>query len=63
MQRRHLQLEHEILGPLQGNAPERLPQKFVALPAMKLVQKIIEVTRRRLLMPFQTQQLADIVLR
>jgi hypothetical protein len=59
--RRHVQAEHEILGALEANAPERLSQQFVTLPAMEFVQEIIEVTRRGLLVPFQAQQFADIV--
>src|SRR5215210_7088072 len=58
-ERRHIQLEHEIVRPLPGNPPERLAQQLRPLPAMELVQKIIEVTGRRLLMPLETQKLAD----
>ena len=36
-------------------------KQFVALPAMKLVQEIIEIARGRLLIPFQPKQLANIV--
>jgi hypothetical protein len=60
-ERRHIQPEHEIVRALQTDAPERLTQEFVTLTAMKFVQEIIEVTWRRLLVPFQAQQLADVV--
>jgi hypothetical protein len=30
-----------------------LPEQFIALPAMKFVQEILEITGRRLLVSFQ----------
>ena len=45
----------------EGDAPERLPQQFGALTTMKLVEKIVEVTRRRLLVSFQTEQRGDVL--
>jgi hypothetical protein len=49
------------VGPLQANAPERLPQQFISLPAMKLMQKVLKVSGRRLLVLFQPKQGRNIV--
>ncbi len=46
---------------LQGDAPKRLPKKLGALPAMELVEEIIEVSWRRLLMTFQAEQRGDVL--
>jgi hypothetical protein len=50
------------MGAFQADPPERLPQKFVALPPMKFVQEILEITRRRLLVAFQPKKLRNIVI-
>src|SRR5438874_8999113 len=50
---RNIETHHEILRTPEGNSPERLPEQFIALPAMKFVQEILEITRRRLLVFFQ----------
>jgi len=41
------------------HAPDGLPQKFIPLPAVKLVEEIFEVSGGRLLVSFQTKQLAN----
>ena len=46
---------------MPDHAPKRLAQKLVALPAMKLVKEIFEVTGRRLFEFFQAEQLSDFV--
>jgi len=33
--------------PLQGDPPKRFAQKFIPLPAMELMQKIVEISGRR----------------
>src|SRR5207253_5063919 len=53
--------KRESAGPIDTNTPERLPQKFIALPAMKFVQEIVEVTGRRLFVAFQPKQLRYLV--
>src|ERR1700682_3255452 len=55
-QRRNIEAEHEIMRALQADSPERLTQQFIALAAVKLMQKILEISRRRLLVPFQPKQ-------
>src|SRR2546421_345076 len=40
--------------------PDRFLQEFVPLPAMEFVEKILEVTWRRLLIFFEPQKLADL---
>ena len=49
------------MGALQADAPERLPQQLVALPAMELVQEVFEITRWWLLVAFQPKQLCNLV--
>ena len=44
------------------NAPNGLTQEFVSLAAMKFMEEIIEITRRRLLILFQAKQFADLVI-
>ena len=43
------------------DAPKRLPQKFVALAAMKFVKEIFKVSGRWLLVTFQAKQFRDLV--
>ena len=52
---RNIETHHEILRAPERNSPERLPEQFIALPAMKFVQEILEIARRRLLVFFQPQ--------
>jgi hypothetical protein len=47
------------MSALQTNAPKRLPKQFIALPAMKFVKEIFEVTRWRLLVAFQPKKPRD----
>ncbi|PYL24691.1 MAG: hypothetical protein DMF37_07005 [Verrucomicrobia bacterium] len=49
------------MGALQADPPKRLSEQFVALPAMKFMQEIFEVTRRRLLVALQPKQPRDFV--
>ena len=51
-----IQPEHEVASALQTNSPERLPEQFIALAAVKLVQEILEVTGGRLFVAFQPEQ-------
>jgi hypothetical protein len=47
------------VSAFQANPPKRLAEQFIALPAMKFMQEIIEVTRRRLLVAFQPEQFCN----
>jgi hypothetical protein len=44
-----------------ADPPKRLAEQFIALPAMKLVEEIFEITRRRLLVALQPKQSRDFV--
>src|SRR5438552_7706906 len=57
----NIQAHHEILGATEGDFPKRLAEQFITLPAVKFVQEILEITRRRLLVFFQPQQPANFV--
>jgi hypothetical protein len=46
---------------LQANAPERLPEQFIALPAMKFMQEIFEIARRRLLEALQPKKSCNFI--
>jgi hypothetical protein len=46
----------------QANSPKRLAKQFIALPTVKFVQEIIEVTRLRLLVALEPEQLCNFVL-
>ena len=47
------------MSALQTNAPKRLPKQFIALPSMKFVKEIFEVTRWRLLVSLQPKKRCD----
>jgi hypothetical protein len=47
------------VSAFQADAPQRLAKQFIALTAMKFVQEILEVTRWRLLVTFQSKQPCD----
>ena len=51
-ERRKVEAEERIGKPPPHHAPDRLAQQFVALPAMKFVKEIFEVSGRRLLVAF-----------
>ncbi len=42
---RNVEAHHEILRPADRDFPERLTEQFIALPAMKFVQEILEIAR------------------
>jgi hypothetical protein len=52
-------LQHEIVSAFEANAPKRLAQQFIALPTVEFVEKIFEISGRRLLIPFQAKQPRD----
>src|SRR5207237_6668567 len=56
-----IEAHHEILRTTKRDFPEWLPEQFIALPPMKFVQEIFEITGRRLLVFFQPQQPANFV--
>jgi hypothetical protein len=49
------------LSAFPANPPKWLAEQFIALPAMKLVEEIFEITRRRLLVALQPKQPRDFV--
>jgi hypothetical protein len=49
------------VNALKTDAPQRLAKHFIALPSMKLMQKILEITGRRLFVPLQSKQPRDFV--
>jgi len=49
------------VGAFTTDSPKRLAEQFIALPAMKLVEKIFKITRRRLLVALQPKQPPDFV--
>ena len=55
-------MKYEIACPIDTYPPKRIAQKFVALTAMKLVEEIIEVARRRLFESLQSKQFRDLVI-
>jgi hypothetical protein len=50
------------VSAFKANAPQRLAEHFIALPAMKFMQEILEVTGRRLFLPLQSKQPCDFVI-
>src|ERR1044071_7808604 len=50
------------MGPFETDAPQRLTKHFIALPAMKFMEKILEITGRRLFIPLQSKQPRDFVI-
>jgi hypothetical protein len=44
-----------------ADPPKWLAEQFIALPAMKLVEEIFEIARRRLLVTLQPKQLRNFV--
>ena len=50
------------MSAFETDAPQRLAEHFIALPAMKFVQEIFEVAGRRLLVTFQSKQSRDFVI-
>src|SRR5947199_178320 len=60
--RSSIQAEHETVSAFKANAPQRLAEHFIALPAMKFVQEILEITGRRLFEPLQSKQPCDFVI-
>ena len=57
----NVQPEHKIVSAFPADPPKWLAEQFIALPAMKLVEKIFEITRRRLLVTLQPKQPRDFV--
>jgi len=58
----NIQPEREVLSAFQKNPPERFTEQFIALPAMKLVQEIFEIARRRLLEALQPKESCNFVI-
>ena len=50
------------MNALQTDAPQRLAEHFIALPAMKFMQEILEIPGRRLLVALQSKQPRDFVI-
>jgi len=50
------------MSALETDAPQRLADHFIALPAMKFMQEILEVTGWRLFVPLQSKQPCDFVI-
>jgi hypothetical protein len=44
-----------------ADPPKRLAEQFIALPAMKLMEEIFEITGRRLFVTLQPKQPRDFV--
>jgi hypothetical protein len=47
------------VSAFEANAPKRLAKQFIALTAMKFVQEILKISRRRLLVALQPKQPRD----
>jgi hypothetical protein len=47
------------VNTFQADAPKRLAKQFIALAAMKFVQEILEINRRRLLVALQSKKPRD----
>ena len=50
------------MSTLKADAPQRLAEHFIALPAVKFVQEILEIAGRRLFVPLQSKQPRDFVI-
>jgi hypothetical protein len=50
------------VSTLKADAPQRLTEHFIALPAVKFVQEILEIAGRRLFVPLQSKQPRDFVI-
>ncbi len=50
------------MSALKADAPQRLAEHFIALPAMKFMQEILEIAGRRLFVPLQSKQSRDFVI-
>jgi hypothetical protein len=50
------------MSALETDAPQRLAEHFIALVAMKFMQKIFEIARWRLLVAFQSKQPCDFII-
>jgi hypothetical protein len=50
------------VSALKADAPQRLPEHFIALPAVKFMQEILEIAGRRLFVPLQSKQPRDFVI-
>ena len=50
------------MSALKADAPQRLAEHFIALPAMKFMQEILEIDGWRLFVPLQSKQSRDFVI-
>ena len=50
------------MSALKADAPQRLAEHFIALPAMKFMQEILEIAGWRLFVPLQSKQSRDFVI-
>jgi hypothetical protein len=50
------------VSTFKADAPQRLAEHFIALPAVKFVQEILEIAGRRLFVPLQSKQPRDFVI-
>jgi hypothetical protein len=50
------------VSAFKADAPQRLAEHFIALPAMKFMQEILEIAGRRLFVPLQSKQPRDFVI-
>src|SRR5262245_13773026 len=60
--RLNIQPKHETMSPFETDAPQRLAKHFIALPAMKFMEEILEITGWRLFIALQSKQPRDFVL-
>jgi hypothetical protein len=58
----NIELEHEVVGSLQTDPPERLAKQFIALSAMEFVEEILEIPRRGLFVALQPKQPRNFVI-
>ena len=49
------------MSALKADSPQWLAEHFIALPAMKFMQEILEIAGRRLFVPLQSKQPCDFV--
>jgi hypothetical protein len=50
------------VSAFETDSPQRLAEHFIALPAMKFMQEILEVAGRRLFVPLQSKQPCNFVI-
>ena len=48
------------MSALKADAPQRLAEHFIALPAMKFMQEILEIAGRRLFVPLQSKECGEL---